>query len=423
MLAPRLRILISAYACGPERGSEPGVGWNWVSEIRHSYDVWVLAPESERGPIEAFLKRQTLENVHFHFCDLPHWLIRKEYGLYHLHYRVWQVLAYFAAKRLHREHDFQVAHHLTLGMHWAPSLLACLSIPFLWGPLGGGERAPALFHSSFSIRGRIYERVRDLARMIGELDPLVRLTARRAVLSLAKSAQTASRVTALGAPAVIIFPEAALPEDEIKRLGLLPPPRADRFRLLSLGRLLHWKGQELALRAFAQFHRDFPDSEYLLVGGGPERPRLERLAQMLGVASSVIFFGQLKRNEALEKLAESTILVHPSLHDSGGWVCLEAMAAGRPVVCLDIGGPALQVTPETGIKVPAISPSQAERGLASAFARLAASHELVLRIGMAGKQHVEQSFSWPAKSGSLCRLYRDAARQRGVSRMQTGQNS
>ena len=222
---------------------------------------------------------------------------------------------------------------------------------------------------------------------------------------------------------MIIFPEAAPPEDEIKRLGLLPPPRADRFRLLSLGRLLHWKGQELALRAFARFHRDFPDSEYLLVGGGPERPRLERLAQMLGVASSVIFFGQLKRNEALEKLAESTILVHPSLHDSGGWVCLEAMAAGRPVVCLDIGGPALQVTPESGIKVPAISPSQAERGLASAFARLAANHELVLRMGMAGKQHVEQSFSWPAKSGSLCRLYRDAARQRGLSRMQTGQSS
>ena len=104
-------------------------------------------------------------------------------------------------------------------------------------------------------------------------------------------------------------------------------------------------------------------------------------------------------------------------------MCLEAMAAGRPVLCLDIGGPALQVTPETGIKVPAISPSQAEHGLASAFARLAANHELVLRVGMAGKQHVEQSFSWPVKSDSLCRLYRDAARQRGVSRMQTRQNS
>ena len=51
------------------------------------------------------------------------------------------------------------------------------------------------------------------------------------------------------------------------------------------------------------------------------------------------------------------MLIHPSLHDSGGWVCLEAMAAGRPVICLDLGGPGLQVTEKTGIKVKASTPT------------------------------------------------------------------
>lgn len=406
-MGQRLRVLISAYACGPGRGSEPGVGWNWVREVSREHEIWVLAPESERGPIEAFLGRERLPDVHFQFCDVPQRLLRwnRNHRLIHLHYHAWQAVAYRVAKRLHREHGFDVIHHLTLGMHWKPSYLSRLPVPFIWGPLGGGERAPEAFDSSFSLRGRLYERVRDFARTIGELDPFVRQTARRAALTLAKSPQTAARVSALGGKKVMVFPEAALPENELQQLGCLPAPQADRFRLVSLGRLIHWKGPEYALRAFAQFHRQFPAGEYWLIGEGPERPRLERLARELGVESSAIFLGQLKRAEVLEKLAASSALVHPSLHDSGGWVCLEAMAAGRPVVCLDIGGPALQVTAETGIKVPAVSPEQVVRDLASAFAMLAANYDFLLRLGRCGRRHVKELFSWKAKSDTLCRLY------------------
>ena len=65
------------------------------------------------------------------------------------------------------------------------------------------------------------------------------------------------------------------------------------------------------------------------------------------------------------------MLVHPSLHDSGGWVCLEAMAAGKPVICLDLGGPGEQVTRETGFKIPALDPDQAVKDMARAMAVLA----------------------------------------------------
>ena len=113
------------------------------------------------------------------------------------------------------------------------------------------------------------------------------------------------------------------------------------------------KAFHLGLRAFAQFHRQLPESEYWIIGDGPERKGLERLARQLGVAESVRFWGWLPRPEALRLLAECDVLVHPTLHDSGGWVCLEAMVAARPVVCLDLGGPGVQVTDETGIKLPA----------------------------------------------------------------------
>ena len=98
--------------------------------------------------------------------------------------------------------------------------------------------------------------------------------------------------------------------------------------------------------------------------------------------------------------------VHPSLHDSGGWVCLEAMAAGRPVVCLDLGGPGLAVTSATGIKVPADSPEQVIRDLASAFGQLASAPALRARLSLGARNSVEAHFNWNKKGLILTQLYR-----------------
>jgi glycosyltransferase involved in cell wall biosynthesis len=95
--------------------------------------------------------------------------------------------------------------------------------------------------------------------------------------------------------------------------------------------------------------------------------RLQTLAQDLGIAHRVKFWGRLPREQTLAKLGDCHILVHPSLHDTGGWVCVEAMATGRPVICLNLGGPAVQVTEETGFKIEAHNPEQAVRDLAASM--------------------------------------------------------
>ena len=128
-----------------------------------------------------------------------------------------------------------------------------------------------------------------------------------------------------------------------------------------MGRLLHWKGFHLGLRAFAQ--ADLSEAEYWVCGDGAEWDRLHQLVKELKIESQVKFWGKLPRDQVLEKLGQCHVLVHPSLHDSGGWVCLEAMAAGRPVICLDLGGPAVQVTQETGFKIPATTPEESIQGL------------------------------------------------------------
>jgi glycosyltransferase involved in cell wall biosynthesis len=81
------------------------------------------------------------------------------------------------------------------------------------------------------------------------------------------------------------------------------------------------------------------------------------------------------------------------------------MAAGRAVICLDLGGPALQVTEKTGVKVPAISPEQAVQDLAVAMERLASDPGLRARMAQAGRERVREQFNWETKGNRLAALY------------------
>ena len=408
-----MKLLISAYACEPGLGSEPGAGWNCVRQAARFHEVWVLTRKNNREPIENALQTVPLENVHFAYFDLPRWARfwkRGTRGL-HLYYYLWQIGAYLVARKLHRRVSFDLTHHVTFMNYWLPSLLPLLPVPFLWGPVGGGESAPAAFEEFWSPRCRLYEALRDAARSRSCMDPFVVLSAHRAVLALATTEDTRRKLRSLGCNRVLVVPAVALTKTDISRLAALPAAPEGVFRLLSVGRLLHWKGFALGIRAFREFQQSFPASEYWIVGDGPERRSLAQLAGQLGLRSQVKFLGPLPRAEVPGKLAQCHVLAHPSLHDSGGWVCLEAMAAGRPVVCLDLGGPALQVAARTGIKVAAIEPRQAVRDLSSAFARLARNPSLCSRLGKAGQQRVKQHFCWETK-GEFYREISEAIVQR-----------
>ena len=117
----------------------------------------------------------------------------------HLYYYLWQMGIYFLAKRLHREVGFDLVHHVTFVNYWMPSFLALLPVPFVWGPVGGGESAPRAFFRTFSLRGRMYEYLRNLARFVGEHDPFTRLTAQKATIALATTSESATRLRCLGA--------------------------------------------------------------------------------------------------------------------------------------------------------------------------------------------------------------------------------
>jgi len=407
-VAHPLKLLLSAYACEPGRGSEPGVGWHQVKQAARFHDVWVITRSNNRPAIEKALAREAMPNVRWVYFDLPRWASfwKKGHRGVRSYYILWQLGAFFTVRNLSRTIDFDLAHHVTFVNYWLPTFLPLLPIPFVWGPLGGGDSTPRSFRRALSLRGRIYETLRDWVRKISELNPFVRIAARRSATVLATTKQTEARLRKMGCPDVSLFSETGLPAKEIRELAALPYHEAAPFRVISVGRLLHLKGFELGLQAFARFHIRNADSEYWIVGDGPERERLERRTCELGLKGKVVFWGQLSREDVLKKLAACDLLLFPGLHESGGWACLEAMAAGRPVVCLDLGGPALQVTEATGIKVPAITPEQAVNELTDAMGLLAGDPSLRRQLGNAGRARIAQEFSWEKIGDHFAQLYK-----------------
>ncbi|MBW4659234.1 MAG: glycosyltransferase [Drouetiella hepatica Uher 2000/2452] len=405
-----MKLLLSAYACEPNRGSEEGVGWNVVMQAAKHHEVWVLTRSFYRSAVEAELNRQQLSNLHFIYFDPFNWTAdwRDTQGAVQFHYYLWQIQAYFIGRSLQKEIKFDVIRHVTYVKYWSPSFLSLLSVPFIWGPVGGGESAPKPFWKDFSLYGQTYETLRTWAQRIGELDPFTRMTARRSLLAQATTDDTAKRLAYLGAQNIHLCSESGLSKDEIERLAQQPLPPSAPIRFISMGRLLHWKAYHLSIMAFHT--ANIPDAEYWLLGNGSERKRLEALCEKLNISSQVKFFGRLPREETLARLAQCHVLVHPSLHDSGGWTCLEGMAAGRPVICLNLGGPAMQVTHETGIKVPAHNPEQTIQDLANAMNRLAQDAELRLRLGQAGQQRVKDEFSWDAIGQAFDETYKQIAK-------------
>ena len=69
----QLKVLISAYACEPDKGSEAAVGWNWVLQISRSHEVWVITRENNQERIEKAAATKPLPNVHWVYFDLPRW--------------------------------------------------------------------------------------------------------------------------------------------------------------------------------------------------------------------------------------------------------------------------------------------------------------------------------------------------------------
>jgi glycosyltransferase involved in cell wall biosynthesis len=165
------------------------------------------------------------------------------------------------------------------------------------------------------------------------------------------------------------------------------------LRFIHNGRLVDHKGTDLVIRAIAKSKQPI---ELTVIGRGPSKVKCEKLAAELKLGSRVTFIEWIKdHNQVAPTLQQFRAFVFPSLAEANGIVVQEAMLLGVPVIALDWGGPALLVTPETGILIKPTDEETVAQALADAMDKLAIDGELAERFSIAGRERaVAEAYRW-----------------------------
>ncbi|QGM44433.1 glycosyltransferase family 4 protein [Methylocystis heyeri] len=401
---------MSAFSCGPGRGSEPGVGWNIAIETaRLGHVVHVMTQTECRSEIEREVARGDLPpNLTFDVF-MPVWLeALRDRGLklglfsttWHLVNFLWQFSALHRARRLYRSAGFDMVHHVTLAGIRYPTLLGSLGLPTVVGPLGGGERAPFALRKSMPAKEWFTELLRDIHNVMLRFEPLNRSAFKNADLIIVRSEASLLAVPACYRHKAVV--DVGMGMGGAPEAAPLRREAGEPLKMLYAGRLVYWKGGHLAIRALAAARSQGADASLDMVGSGPARQDFEDLARSLGVSQYVCFRGEAPRDEVMSLFRRRHAFLFPSLHDAAPTVILEAFASGLPVICLGLGGPAKMVDATCGYVVDVDGRSEEEcvRELANAIVSLASNEDLRLAMAEASAQRYSE-YKWPTVTAAL----------------------
>jgi len=404
-MGERIKVLLSAYACEPNKGSEPYVGWSWANALAQHCDVTVLTRTNNRGPIESALASMSGRLPGFIYYDpCASWLKLKKAGLpVSIFYVLWQIGSRrFIASKLDR---FDIVHHLTFNSFTVPGFWWTNKPVVVLGPLGGGMVTPLKMMGLFGRRifGELF---RTIFVVLSSWNPLVRFSFAKAQTIISANSDTEKRI-----PHVLRHKSVRMLETGIHAEEVLGAESRSGLRLLWVGTLTARKAPILAILALAKCRAAGLHAHLEFIGQGPELEKLKRTATKLDLLNQVKFTGFLPHAEVVDKFRDANIFLFTSIRDTSGNVLLEAMAAGLPSVILCHQGAAEMTTPETAIRVLPDSPERVANRLAEGILILAGNPELRSRMGEAARQRVLAKFTWEKKSEAMLAIYRRALGQ------------
>jgi glycosyltransferase involved in cell wall biosynthesis len=406
-----LRILLSAYACDPNRGSELGNGWNWAYNLAsHGNKVLLLTRAQGKKVIEKELLKQPSPNLKVKYIDVPGWcklFLFGQIGVY-LHYFLWQKQAYLISKHLAEKID--VVHHVTWGSLKGGSELWKLGKPFVFGPIGGGQITPNAFLIFFK-KERITEWLRTIVTQnITFFFPGTLKTVSNSKMILVSNRETLAIVQAMNAKHVDLFLDTGLPIEFVPKARPIHILK-EKIKILWVGRVYPLKGLELIFAALSHVTIPF---EFNIIGDGPWGHKISGWIKDYGLTGKVYWHGSLIWGELKNFYLNNDIFFFTSLRDSFGSQLLEAMAHGLPVITLNQSGARDFVPDGAGFKVNVTTPEETAILLAKSVERLWYEPELRERMGVVAYRFAKKQ-TWDKKVFEMEKIYKAVIKNQEIT--------
>jgi glycosyltransferase involved in cell wall biosynthesis len=381
-------VLISAYACIPGQGSEEGTGWTYASTLsQQGYRVHCLTKKDGQAIIDPILADGQFPNLTVHYVHVPDWVNafcgKGLTGMY-FHYIYWQWVASQLAQRLDQTEHIDLIHHVSYGSIQLGSFMYRLNKPFVFGPVGGGQRAPKSMKRYF---GEFWNRewMRDVVGKVLEyVNPAYFRTVRKADQLIVTNLDTLrlARTLRPTAPVERIWDASLsasfLPAEPIQHIP------GTTLKLLWVGRLLPRKALELTIQALGQVDPSVPVTLTIVGGKGEMVDQVPGYLDRYNVRDKVDWVGHVTFQQVKDYYEQSDVFFFTSLRDSCPHQLLEAMGYSLPVVTLNLHGQAELVDDSTGIRVPVDTEAQVVADLARAIEWMYHHPAERLAMGQAG---------------------------------------
>ena len=404
----KIKVLVNAYACSPERGSEPGMGWNWCIHLAKYCELHIVTEEEFKPKIEdAVSKLPYRENLIFYYNPVSEQVreMARNQGdwRFYTYYKKWQKRALQIAKNIISENDIDIIHQLNMiGFREPGYLWRIKRIPFVWGPIGGLKQFPVAFLNGAGKKIALFNRLKNIISLLQlKYDYRVNRALKHAKLLISSIPDSQKAIKKHKNLNSVLIPETGtFISDDV------PTDRfySDKLNLMWVGKFDFRKQLQLALRSLeAARNRDVILNIY---GEGSERQEreLKELTTSLNITDQVVWHGNQPNATVQQAMRNAHLFFFTSVSEDTSTVVLEAISNRLPVLCFDACGFGAVINDSVGRKISLCNPQQAVGEFAKLLNMFYSNRPLLEEMSVNCKQ-LQLELSWDEKAKKMVTLY------------------
>jgi len=389
-------------------GSEPGMGWNWVSNLAKYCEVYVISEGEFREQAEGASK------------DLPiHWywnpVSPKVRSMcwnqgdwrFYKYYRDWQKKTADIAREICKKEKIDILHQLNMIGFREPGYLWKVSqetgVPFVWGPVGGLKMFPLAYAKDGGMKMTLFNWLKNTITKWqikhGKRVKVALYQASMLVSSIPDSYHAIKKYHQLDS---VVIPETGCTNN----LEKIAEEKVydDTFEILWVGKFDFRKRLDIAIKSIAQVNN--PKVRLKVFGTGSEKQLVEAkmIVDLLGISKQVMFMGNQPNKEVANAMKKADLFLFTSVSEDTSTVVLEAVSNRLPVLCFDACGMAKVIDDKVGRKVPLTSPQQSVSDFAGVISELIDNRTLLQSLSNNCAARA-QELSWDNKIKQMVELY------------------
>lgn len=405
-----LNILINAYACSPSWGSEPGMAWNWISNLAKYCELHIITEGEWKNEIEEAVKVHPYgRNMHFYFNPVSDKVRQMCWNQgdwrFYYYYRQWQKKTLKIAEQICKEHKIDVIHQLNMVGFREPGLLWKIEGPkYVWGPIGGMENIPTAYLKDAGFKQNVFCRIKNA---INTLQYTYQTNVYKAIQR--SDALVAAVKGVKDVLEKVYHRDSVLINETGCHIDANCPTRKTiegekSLDLIWVGKFDFRKKLDIALRTIAEV-KNLDVCLHICGTGSEEQGAMyKKLATGLNIEDKCVWHGKVEHSKIQQMMADSDVFFFTSIMEATSTVTLEAISSCLPVLCFDTCGFGPLITEKIGRKVPISNPDKSVRDFAEQIRFLYANRELLNEMSK-NEFSYRENLSWESKAKQMVYIY------------------